>query len=454
MVPVGRRSQLAVRRRVAVGATVLAVIAVAVILFGGGGSYTVHATFDNASQLVKGDQVKVGGVRVGSVDEIELDDRAQARVTLSIDDDELTPLHQGSRVEVRQVGLASIAGRYLALAPGPNNRPEIADGGDITADKTQSEVDLDTVLNTLDPRTLADLRRVVQGLGGATAGRAKAFNAAMHDLNPALSQTAATTREVVRDQRAFERFLLESAQVVGTVASRAGQLERLVPAAGSTLSAVADRTASVDELLRRLPPTLREANTTLVNLRSAIRDLRPSIRLARPVAPLLNETLVRLRPVAREGVEAIPPLRRLIDRPGREDLLGVLRAMPSLAAKAVPAFDSAVATTEDALPIVRVLRTYGSDFAGGQIEGYGGTSMIYYDANGRFARISAQGSGYTLNNQGTLVPQLPTVGGLTNYRTGLADRCPGAASRPAQDRSNPWHPPLEDFPCDPEEDPR
>jgi phospholipid/cholesterol/gamma-HCH transport system substrate-binding protein len=450
-VPVARRSRARARRLTA-AAIVLAIVVVAFLMFRGGGSYTVHATFENASQLVIGDQVKVGGVPVGSVSDLRLDDHARARVTLSIDDGDLEPLHEGSRVEVRSVGLASIAGRYVALAPGPNNRREIPDGGQIPADDTRSEVDLDTVLNSLDPRTVADLQGVVQGLAGATSGRAKAFNRAMHVLNPALSQTAATTSEIVRDQAAFERFLLQSADVVGAVASRSSDLERLVPAAGTTLAAIANRTASLDEILRRFPPTLREANTTLVNLRGAIGDLRPTVRLARPVAPLLNETLVRLRPVARSGLRVIPRLRSLIDRQGREDLLGVVRTMPSVAARAVPAFESGVQTTKDAMPVVRHLRAYGPDLIGGQVGGYGGAASIYYDANGHYARISFQGSGFSLNNAGVLVPT-PGVPGLTGYRKDVKARCPGAATQPAPDKSNPWHPGPK-FPCNPADDPR
>jgi phospholipid/cholesterol/gamma-HCH transport system substrate-binding protein len=451
-VPVGRRSQVAARLIAAV-AVALAVLIAALLLFGAGGSYTVQATFDNASQLVNGDQVKVGGVSVGSVSALSLDDRARARVTLTIDDGGLAPLHQGTRAEVRAVGLASVAGRYVALSPGPNNRPEIKDGGEIPADDTRSQVDLDQLLNSLDPRTLADLRRVVQGLAGATSGRARDFNRAMYDLNPALSQTAATTAEVVRDQAVFERFLLESADVVGAVASRSAELERLVPAAGGTLAAIANRTASLDEVLRRLPPTLREANTTFVNLRGAIADLRPAVRDARPVAPLLNETLVRLQPVARAGVQVIPELRSLIDRRGAEDLLGVVRTMPSVARIAVPAFQSGVATAKDSMPILEHLRAYAPDLVGGQIEGYGGAGAIYYDANGHYTRISFQGSGYTLNNQGQLVPQPPNVGGLTGYRKGVVARCPGAGTTPASDLSNPWHP-GGGFPCNPADDPR
>ena len=453
LVPVGRRSQVAARL-LTIAAIGLAVLAAAWFLFLSGSSYELHATVDNASQLVRGDQVKVGGVPVGSVSDLELEPDARARLTLSIDDDSLTPLHRGTRLEIRAVGLASIAGRYVSLTPGPNNAPKIADGGTIPIDDTQSEVDLDALLNTLDERTLSDLRGVVRGFGTVVSDpAAREFNAGIHVLNPALSQSAATAHEVARDEGTFQRFLLESADVVSAVASRSTQLERLVPAAGGTMSAVAAHTASLDETLRLLPPTLRLANTTLVNLRATIGDLRPAIREARPVAPPLNEFLTRLQPVARQGVLVVPRLRSLIDRRGALDLLGVLRAMPSLARITVPAFGSAVKGTKDALPIVQQLRPYTPDFVGGQMAGYGGAQSHYYDANGRYMRISAQGSGYTLNNEGTLIPQPPSQPGLTGYRTGNASHCPGAATQPAADNSNPWH--LGNgFPCQPSQDPR
>jgi phospholipid/cholesterol/gamma-HCH transport system substrate-binding protein len=438
-----------------VAAVAIAVLVVGYLLFVSDSSYTVHATFDSASQLVRGDQVKVGGVPVGSVTGLELGDDSRARVTLKIDDGELTPLHRGSRLEIRSVGLASIAGRYVSIVPGPNNAPDIPDGGTVEVDDTQSEVDLDALLNSLDQRTLADLSRVVKGFGAAAADPApRQFNEALEYLNPALSQGAATTREIVRDHGAFERFLIQSADVVSAVASRNAQLERLVPAAGSTMSAIAAHTESLDEVLRRMPPTLREANTTLVNLRGTIGDARPAVREARPVAPLLNQFLTRLQPIARRGRVVVPRLRSLIDRRGSQDLLGVVRTMPSVARTTAPTFDSAVQTVKDALPIVGHLRAYTTDFVGGQLGGYGGSASLYYDANGRFTRISFQGSGYTLDNEGTLIPQPPSQPGLTGYRSGLASRCPGAGTQAAPDRSNPWDDPSPGFPCRPAQDPR
>jgi phospholipid/cholesterol/gamma-HCH transport system substrate-binding protein len=450
--PLDRRATV-LARLLTFGALVAGILVVAWLMFGSGEPYRLTLTLDNASQLVKGNQVKVGGVAIGTVNRIDLADDGRAEVEIQVDDDELTPFHRGTRAEVRSTSLSGIANRYVAILPGPNNEKEIASGGDLPARDAQAEVDLDELLNTLDPETLADLRAMVQGLGGAVVDRGREIEAGIRALNPALSQTAATADEVVRDEGRFARFLVESAAVVSAVASRSPDLQRLVPATGQTLSAVASRTAELDDALRRLPPTLRQTNTTLVNLRALLTDLRPAIREARPVAPLLTETLTRLRPVARRGVTVIPALRRLIDRPGGQDLTGVLATMPSVEAVAVPAFESAVKTVDDALPIVRELRPYTPDFVG-YLNGFGGTMSGYYDANGRYTRISFQGNGFTLapgTNQ--LVPLSPDQFSLDGYRHGLRNRCPGAATQPHPDGSNPY---LErpDFPCDPSETPR
>lgn len=450
--PLGRRQQV-LARLLTLAALALAIFVVAWLLFRSDEPYRITIPLDNASQLVRGNQVKVGGVPVGTVAELELGKDGQALVELEITDDELTPLHRGSSVEVRSTSLSGIANRYVALKPGPNDEDEIDSGGAIPATDAQSEVDLDAVLNTLTPEALRDLQVAVRGLGDSVDGRGKELEAAIRALNPALSQTAATAREIVRDEPRFAKFLVDSARVVESVASRSGDLDRLVPATGATLSAIASRTAELDSSLRRLPPTLREANTTLVNLRALVGDLRPAVREARPVAPLLTETLRRLRPVARTGVRVIPRLRRLIDRDGREDLVGVLAAMPGLEDEAVPAFESTVGAVEDLLPIVKELRPFTTDFVGGPFRGFGGTTAPYYDANGRYQRISFAGSGFTVApGTGSVVFQTPEDGGVAGYQTFQRNRCPGAATQPHPDGSNPWKE-SPTFPCDLEQRP-
>src|SRR4051812_24322665 len=267
------------------------------LFFSGTDSYDVNLALDNASQLVKGNQVKVGAVAVGSVSSLELGPDGRAKIELSIDDTSVTPLHRGTRAEVRSSSLAGVANRYVAVIPGPTNAPEIPSGGAIPAEDTRSEVDLDAVLNALNPETLRDLKLLLHNGSAGLRGRGKELGRVLEALDPALSQVDQLEREVLHDQGTFARFLVESADVVSSVAPRRPALERLVASGHSTLGELARHDAELDSLLRRLPPTLRTTNTTLVNLRAALTDIDPTIKLAQPVARPLAETLDRLRPV-------------------------------------------------------------------------------------------------------------------------------------------------------------
>jgi phospholipid/cholesterol/gamma-HCH transport system substrate-binding protein len=406
-------------------------------MFGAGGGYRVHLTLDNAGQLVKGNQVKVGGRPVGLVESIELQDDARARIEVSIDD-ELAPLHEGSVMTLRATSLSGIANRYLALEPGRNDMPEIPDGGEVRAEDGREAVDLDQVLNTLDPQTQRDLQAFVQNAGDSFAA-ARQANAGLEALNPALSQSAATFRALMRDQEDLERFIVQSAQVVEDVTARPEHLDPLVGNALGSVGALARESAALESSLRRLPPTLRKTNTTLVNLRATLADARPLIRDARPAAPLLSEAFDQLRPFARDARPVVTQARAVIDRAGtRRDLLGLLAGLVRLSRQAVPAFDSTVETVEDALPIVREARPYVPDVIGGLMSGFGGTTAGYYDANGHYVRISFQGSTATLTGLGSLVPRPPDQQGLTGFRTDMDERCPGAATQPAEDGSSPF----------------
>ena len=440
------------RRGLTLASLGLAVVAIAVLMFGAGDDYRVHLTLDNAGQLVKGNQVKVGGRPIGLVESIELQDDARARIEVSIDD-ELAPLHEGSVMTVRATSLSGIANRYLALEPGRNDMPEIPDGGQIRAEDGREAVDLDQILNTLDPQTQRDVQAFVRNAGDAF-GAAREANAGLEALNPALSQSAATFRALMRDQADLERFIVRSAQVVEDVSARPEHLDPLVGNALGAVGALARESEALESSLRQLPPTLRKTNSTLVNLRATLSDVRPLVRDARPVAPLLSEAFGELRPFARDARPVVGRLRTLIDRAGtRADLLGVLDGLVRLSREAVPAFDSTVATVEDALPIVREARPYAVDILGGLLNGFGGTTAGYYDATGHYVRISFQGSTATLTGLGTLVPRPPEQQGLTGFRTHVDKRCPGAGTQPADDGSNPYLD-TPNFPCDLEDNPR
>src|SRR5687767_1068260 len=91
----------------------LAIVTVAILLFTGDGGYRVTAEFANAGQLVKGNEVKAGGVAIGSVKDIDVTQDGRARVTLGIDDEDYQPLRRGTRVMIKQSSLSGIANRYV-----------------------------------------------------------------------------------------------------------------------------------------------------------------------------------------------------------------------------------------------------------------------------------------------------------------------------------------------------
>src|SRR5687767_12855369 len=119
---------MTIARAAAIGALIVAILAVGVLMFGSGGGteYTVH--LQSANQLVKGNEVLVGGIAIGEITDIELSEDNQANVKVTINED-FAPLHEGTTATVRVASLPSVANRYLSLHPGPNNAPEIKDGG-------------------------------------------------------------------------------------------------------------------------------------------------------------------------------------------------------------------------------------------------------------------------------------------------------------------------------------
>src|SRR5580700_7074249 len=96
-----RGSVMIIRRAVTAAALLLAVVAISIVLLSSGSSYDLKLTFSDASQLVTGNQVKVGGVPIGTVSTIGLTPSGQALITVSISSSQFIPLHQGTTAAVR-----------------------------------------------------------------------------------------------------------------------------------------------------------------------------------------------------------------------------------------------------------------------------------------------------------------------------------------------------------------
>ena len=438
--PLSAEEGFALARFAAVAGLIAAAALVAFLMFGNGGKYEVTAVFENAGQLVRGNQVQVGGRPVGTITDIGLNDDGQAEVKMQVDDEDLTPLPQGTTATVRATSLSGIANRYVSLKLGTNDSSKIDDGGRIDGDRTSAPVDLDQLFNTLDPDTRKALQQVVQGSATWYAGRSREASESTKYLSPALSTTSRLTQEITLDERVFERFVVDTASTVSALAERRDDLASLVGNANSTARAIGDENVALDRALARLPATLRKANTTFVNLRSTLDDLDVLVAESKPATKDLAPFLRRLRPLVADARPTIRDLRRLIRKRGRNnDLIELTRKQPRLARLVSVAFPRTIQALAKSLPLVSYARQYTPDLAA-WFSKFGPNSASNYDANGHYARIQPIFGGFAFNDNpagGLLVPLLPNQSRLTGFDLGNLKRCPGGATQPPPDRSAP-----------------
>jgi ABC-type transporter Mla subunit MlaD len=101
--------------------------------------------------------------------------------------------------------------------------------------------------------------------------------------------------------------------------------------------------------------------------------------------------------------------------------------------------------------VVQAARVYAPDLVGGLLNGFGGSAGSTYDANGHYVRIALVGNLTSLSNGASLLtPSLPR-GTFNDFRDGITNRCPGAATQPVPDKSNPFAAP--EAQCNPKDTP-
>ncbi len=434
-------------RFLALAAVIAVAVLVALLLLGGSESYRVSVVFENAGQLVEGNEVRVGGRPVGTVESIGLDDRSRAIVEIEVDD-ELAPLHEGTTATIRVPSLSGIANRFVALQPGPNSSGEIADGGRIGADETSAPVDLDQLFNTFDPKTRRGLQQLIRGQATYYGGRSREAREALAYLSPALSATSRLTRELVYDDEVFERFVVDAARVMRTIAERRDDLSSLVGNANVTAAAIGDENRSLARTLDLLPGSLRKANTTFVNLRSTLGDLDPLVAASKPATRELAPFLSRLRPLVADAQPTVRDLRVLIRAPGQDnDLIDLARKLPRLAQLTDTVFPRAIRTMDRSTDFVDTARQYTPDLAGWFTKF--GQAAAAYDANGHYARIQPMFSPFSVNDVTGLLTPIAPANRIDGFEQRQFRRCPGGAMQPPPDGSAPVPVPG----CDPSTSP-
>lgn len=435
-------------RYAALAALAGAVLLVFLLFFAGGG-YEVRAVFHNAGQLVKGNEVLIGGRPAGLVRDIQLTADGQAVVRLSIDDG-FAPLRDGTDAIIRQTSLSGVANRYVSINPGPDNAPKIADGGLIETDRTTTAVDLDQLFDTFDEDTVKGLRGLVRGAARQWQFRGRQANRGYRYLAPALSSTQRFMEELGGDQELLTRFIVDSSKAVSALAERRDDVAGFVRNGNATARAIASESESLADALEQLPPTFRLANTTFVNLRATLDDLDELVEVSRPAARRLRPLLEELQPLVENAVPTLRSLRRLIRKRGpSNDLLEQTRQFPQLQRIASQAFSESERSLRESRPTLAFQRPYVTELTG-WFKDFSHTA-VNYDANGHYARLSNLFVAFSVAPNGELVPLPPEARGPAFQQATKTHRkrCPGANERAAADKANPFRGDEGDLDCDP-----
>jgi phospholipid/cholesterol/gamma-HCH transport system substrate-binding protein len=428
---------MTIARGVAIAALALAIVLVAVLLLRGGGTHQYDLLFQNAGQLVKDDDVQVGGRRIGSIRKITLTDDNLARVRVEIKEP-YAPLRDGTQAVIRLTSLSGIANRYIALTPAPNSAKKLDDGATLAVGSTTDVVDLDELFNTLDPDARKDLQGVIQGFAAQYEGKGPQAAKSAEYFNPFLSTSRRLVNQLTQDEGTLTDFIVNSSRAVTAVAERRDDLADLVGNTNTTAAAIGQENVALGRALGLLPTTLRRANTTFVNLRATLDDLDVLVAESKPATKRLAPFLRELRPLVASSRPTIRDLRRLVTRSGADnDLLDATRKLPGLQRVASPTFAHSTQALRKSQPVLEFIRPYTPELTGWFHDF--GQSTANYDANGHFARIQPIFNAFSFTDNpagGVLRPQ-----GLgqkfEGLQTGVAARCPGAASQRAEDGSAP-----------------
>jgi virulence factor Mce-like protein len=317
-------------------------------------TYRVTVEVPDAAGLVEGNEVRVGGKRVGTIERIVGRVGAAhpyARLELKLDKT-LQPLRGDSQVTVRPRSPLGL--KYLELAPGRRGRA-IAERGILPLARARGSVELDQVINTFDAQTRYWGKRALDQAGPGLAGRGVDFNEVIRsspELLLHLERVAAnlgSRRTGLRGMlRALERVAVELAPV-------APQLASLVDGADRTLAALASVSPQLAAVMSGLPPTELEATRTLVVARPVLRDVRALARALWPGIRFLKPATGRLHAALQTGIPVLRDTRVLWDRldPVLRELLSISSdpVVRDALARLRPTLDSALPTLRFVAPV-------------------------------------------------------------------------------------------------------
>jgi ABC-type transporter Mla subunit MlaD len=265
-------------------------------------TYQLEAQVPNAAKLVRGNEVRAGGFRVGIVKDIKGDrvvvngkERAIAVLDLKLDKS-IEPLAVDTTLLVRPRSALGL--KYVELIPG-RARKTFQNGDTIPiTNATPNAPELEDVLSSFPPETRVDARRSLQGFGNSIAGRGPAINTTIGELEPFTRYLLPVMRNLSNPKTELRNFFPGLEAAAAQAAPVARVQARWFGEMATTFAAIGRDPQALRETIEESPPTLQAATESfrvqtpfLARFAAVSRDLQPGAAQLPRTLPLVNDAL-------------------------------------------------------------------------------------------------------------------------------------------------------------------
>lgn len=273
-------------------------------------AYRVTVELPNAESLVPGNEVRVGGVRVGQIESIDPeqdeDGNLTAKLNLKLDKD-LEPLPTDSTVVVR--ARSALGLKYLEINKGTSSEGYEPGAVVPLSAAHPVPVDIDDVFNTFDQPTREAIQTNLVEFGNAVAGRGPVLNEAIGELPSVLRNLEPVMENLGSTRTGLERFVVATAAAAAEVAPVAETQASMFRNLDTTFTAFAEVARPfLQETISETPPTFDTATETLPTIRPFLAhsaelfdDLRPGAQAIAASSPAIADALEAGTPVLREA---------------------------------------------------------------------------------------------------------------------------------------------------------
>jgi phospholipid/cholesterol/gamma-HCH transport system substrate-binding protein len=344
---------------------VLAVGVGALIAASSGGddnAYKVRAVFDNASFLIAGEDVKIAGVKVGTIERLDLSPDNKAAVVLKIEDPAFRPFRSDATCKI---GLQSVIGeQFVECTPtrarGPGVKPapplpEIKSGpgkGEhlVPVSHTTTPVNVDLLLNIMRVPQRERFRLIINDLGAGLAGNGSELRKAIRRANPALQQTDRVISVLARQNKTLARLVDESDTILAPLARRRHELGRFISNSGRTAEATAAQGDNLERSLQKLPAFLEKLGPAADDFGALADQATPALQSLESESDAINKTVQGLGPTAAKATPALIALGHSAEK--------ATTTIPDLE----PATDKLTGLSRPLLPLSKDLADLSSSF--------------------------------------------------------------------------------------------